>query len=242
MKKNFYKDPKFLLFYYLFLIVLALIIFFFVISIKQDVKPELQTETIYSGVDDYGNVQPTPIQKNDETISAEQNLSVNRTISLLEDGSISIIAKLDGNSFLDKDFIIQDFVETVKFNENVDLLESSIEALNGTLFPLLTKIELGNYGPGPVSTKNSKFTVVLLDVNLDNSSENTDLYEVTFKIDQNIDSILFSGAELRYGNQILELDEFEYAFEATFIIFLALPSKSPTIGFIWASKNFIQLI
>ena len=138
-------------------------------------------------------------------------MSVNRTISLLEDGSISIIAKLDGNSFLDKDFIIQDFVETVKFNENVDLLESSIEALNGTLFPLLTKIELGNYGPGPVSTKNSKFTVVLLDVNLDNSSENTDLYEVTFKIDQNIDSILFSGAELRYGNQILELDEFEYA-------------------------------
>jgi len=40
----------------------------------------------------------------------------------------------------------------------------------------------------------------------------------------------------------LKSAEIELAFEAILSIFFALPSKSPTTGFIWASKNFILLI
>ena len=114
MKKKFYQDPKFLLFYYLFLIALALLIFFFFFYLNNKENQIERVETVYDGIDDYGNVQPVPIAKDEDSLNAESKLFINRSLTEFEDGTIKITASLDGNNLLKDNFVIQDFVETVR--------------------------------------------------------------------------------------------------------------------------------
>ncbi len=204
---KFYKKPEFLLGYYIILVIVAVLILMFLIFNYEKKDLVEESTSIYS---DGPQIQPTLIVKDDGMIEAEEELLIERNVEILEDGTVKISAYLKNISEIEDELVLQDFVEEIKFDQHVEFLESNVEAKNGSLFPATKKLEIAGYGPGPVSEKNSKFNLVLLDINFDNNTDSTDLYELSFKLDSSIESFIFSGAEFRSDKYILELDEYEH--------------------------------
>ena len=207
---KFYQKPAFLLVYYIVLVVVALMVLLLLISVHSEEEEKIINNNIYEGFDDSPQIQSMPIVKDEEILEAQEELAIERDIIFLEDGSVKIFAYLTNVASIEDDVVLQDFVEEIKFNKHVEILESNVDAKNGFIFPASSKIEIANYGPGPVSEKNTKFNVVLLDLNFTNDTENVELYELSFPPSVDIDSLFFTGTEFRFDKYILELDEYEY--------------------------------
>lgn len=157
-----------------------------------------------------------PIQNPQVIKNVEGQLTVQRDLAILEDGTVHISASVDGLASLEEGILIEDLVESIKFPQRVDVLSSELELGHGFLFPgaNFQDAMASTYGPGAVDEKKTKLEIVVLDLNLNRETTKNKLYDFYFKLDVPIDELeelVFDSMELRNGKYILSLngDEFK---------------------------------
>lgn len=149
-------------------------------------------------------IKPEPIKKSAELLDLEQNLKVEREIVTNPDGSVTIKARLANTSKIKEGIVLNDFVDTIKFADNVNLKDTGIITKNGKLFPQSKDLTISQYGPGPTNKKKTKVNISILDINFDNKTSNTDLYEIKFTPGKKIEPLVFE-TEIRSDRYILNL-------------------------------------
>jgi hypothetical protein len=149
---------------------------------------------------------PAPIDVPDNVLEAESEILIDRRSFVDQDGYYVVQAYLRNLENIDDEVLINDMVETIRFDRHVNVIEGEVEALNGALFPQGRTLNVGGYGAGGASEKNTKFNVTILDLNFDNSFvKDQGLYFIKFKTEQPIESIYFDDVELRFDKYIISL-------------------------------------
>ena len=169
------------------------------------VRPVYQSvETVYNGA----QINPIPVVKPEGVLRAEEDLRIVRNVSEDEDGYILVETFIKNLPRLDEEILLQDMVETLRFEERVELEDGEVAALSGRLFPQGKSINLATWGTGPQSQKKTKINVTVLDLNLDSSiKDSVGLYTLKFKPSAKIKALDFDPVEFRYGEFIMSFGE-----------------------------------
>ena len=194
---------------YLVILVLLLVIIFmlYVNTKKRYIVDTYETIAYEKEGEVYEDISERVIEKKDVIIQAEEVLRVIRKVEKLNNGSFKIVAYLKNADLLDESIVLQDFVEDIRFSKKVEIESGRVVAMNGDLFPAGERLNLSTYGPGPVDKKPSNLNITILDINFGNETQNTYLYELNFKTDKDVSQLIFPGAEFRFDQYILELEE-----------------------------------
>jgi hypothetical protein len=151
---------------------------------------------------------PEIITKTEEVIAAEKKLKVVRKVEAVGDNQIKVSAHIENIDTINEDLILHDISENLKFDRKIELVGGEVKALNGSLFPPNNKINIASYGHrGKNPEKPSKISVVVLDINFTQATEDTSLYEIIFQTETPLSEVSFAAAEIRTGKFIIELDK-----------------------------------
>jgi len=134
---------------------------------------------------------------------AEKTLIINHKITKNENGEFVISAKLENADTLEENITIIDFSENIVFEDKIELATQKLVVINGKAFPNEDIIP-GTSGRG--TDKKTSLTTTIMDVNITNKSENTDLYTVTLPKTLDISELTFANSEFKLNKSFIKLD------------------------------------
>lgn len=108
-------------------------------------------------------------------------------------------------SALEDKVILQDFVNTIKFDTHLDITEAIIKSDYGTVFPPDKQVNISYYGPGTPKNKKTQIQISILDINIKKltAPNRLKLYELDFSSTEKPNKITIDNIEFRQEKNIV---------------------------------------